>query len=96
MQIAIVALGTRGDLQPYIALGIGLKQAGHQIRLISSENEEAFVKGFNLDFHPLPVNVQAMMDDRQVQSMAKADSPISFFRSHLRSSAQLKRKMVAV
>ena len=96
MRIAIVALGSRGDLQPYIALSIGLKRAGHQILLISSENEEAFVKGFNLDFHPLPVNIQAMMDDQRVQSMAKADSPISFFRSHLRSSAQLKRKMVAV
>ena len=96
MRIAIVALGTRGDLQPYIALGLGLQQADHQVRLISAENEEAFVRGFDLDFHPLPVNVQAMMDDRQVQSMAKADSPISFFRSHLKSSAQLKRKMVLV
>lgn len=37
-QITIVASGTRGDVQPYVALGKGLKEAGYTVRLLSSEN----------------------------------------------------------
>ena len=36
MRITIFALGTRGDVQPYIALGLGLQAAGHQVKLASS------------------------------------------------------------
>ena len=34
MRIAIIALGSQGDVQPYIALGKGLKAAGHNVRLL--------------------------------------------------------------
>ena len=39
MKIAIITLGTRGDLQPFIALGIGLKNVGYGVKIISSKNE---------------------------------------------------------
>ena len=38
MKIAITTVGTRGDLQPYIALGLGLKDAGHEVLIVSSKN----------------------------------------------------------
>ena len=31
MRVAIHTLGTRGDVQPYLALALGLKQAGHEV-----------------------------------------------------------------
>jgi len=31
MRIAIIAPGSRGDVQPYIALGKGLEKAGHGV-----------------------------------------------------------------
>ena len=34
MQIAILALGSRGDVQPFIALGLALRRAGHAVRLV--------------------------------------------------------------
>lgn len=30
MKVAIHTLGTRGDIQPYLALALGLEAAGHQ------------------------------------------------------------------
>jgi sterol 3beta-glucosyltransferase len=48
--IAIVAGGTRGDVQPYVALGRGLTGAGHRVRLLASENFEALAQGAGLDF----------------------------------------------
>ena len=44
MKIAITTVGTRGDLQPYIALGLGLKEAGHEVLIVSAKNEESFVR----------------------------------------------------
>jgi UDP:flavonoid glycosyltransferase YjiC (YdhE family) len=44
MHIAIIALGSRGDVQSYIALGKGLKDAGHVVRLVTHQNFEALVK----------------------------------------------------
>jgi len=34
MRIAIIAPGSRGDVQPYIALGKGLEKAGYVGRLV--------------------------------------------------------------
>ena len=48
--IAIVAAGTRGDVQPYVALGRGLRQAGHTVRLLASDGFEELVAGAGLDF----------------------------------------------
>ena len=50
MKITILAVGTRGDVQPYVALGLGLKQAGHQVKLASSDIFEDFVRARGLDF----------------------------------------------
>jgi sterol 3beta-glucosyltransferase len=50
MRIAIIAMGSRGDVQPYIALGTGLKAAGHAVRLVTHENFEALVSAYRLEF----------------------------------------------
>ncbi len=96
MKIAITTLGTRGDLQPYTALGLGLKQAGYDVLLISSKNEKAFATGFGLAYHALNVDIQKIMEGEVAQKMAKGDNPVRFILSHLQGSVTLKQMMVAV
>jgi sterol 3beta-glucosyltransferase len=50
ISVAIVASGTRGDVQPYIALGKGLQAAGYHVRLLSSDNFAAPVTEAGLAF----------------------------------------------
>jgi sterol 3beta-glucosyltransferase len=38
MRIAIIVSGSRGDIEPYLALGKGLKNAGHVVRFVAPEN----------------------------------------------------------
>ena len=40
MKIAVVSCGTRGDVQPMVALTIGLRAAGHQALLCASPENE--------------------------------------------------------
>lgn len=62
MRIRILAVGTRGDVQPYVALGLGLQAVGHDVRVITHAVYEAFVRGRGLDFAPLQDNPQAFID----------------------------------
>jgi hypothetical protein len=61
MHITILALGSRGDIQPYASLGHGLKSAGHQVRFITFENFAELVTRNELDFHPIHGNSQSLV-----------------------------------
>jgi sterol 3beta-glucosyltransferase len=49
MKIAILAVGTQGNVQPYVALGLGLRAAGHHVTIATSTNLQDFVKRSGLD-----------------------------------------------
>jgi sterol 3beta-glucosyltransferase len=66
MQISIIAMGTRGDVQPYLALGKGLKTAGHSVRLITHENFETLVTSYGLEFYPVKGNVQEVLESPEM------------------------------
>ncbi len=72
MRIAIISLGSRGDVQPYIALGQGLKAAGHNVRLITHENFEALVSSHELDFYAVKGNVQAFIEDPEIRKLLES------------------------
>ena len=61
MHITILALGSRGDVQPYAVLGNGLRAAGHQVRFITFESFAPLVAENNLDFHPIHGDAQALV-----------------------------------
>lgn len=69
MQIAIIAMGSRGDVQPYVALGKGLKAAGHRVRLVTHENYEELVSSHGLEFCPVKGNVQAFMETPEMLAL---------------------------
>jgi len=61
MHITILALGSRGDVQPYVALGLGLQRAGYKVRLVALSQFETFVESRGLDFLSLGID----LDDLQ-------------------------------
>ncbi len=69
MRIAVIAMGSRGDVQPYVALGKGLQQAGHTVRLLTHENYAAFVAAHGLDFWPMRGDVQAVVESPEMQAL---------------------------
>lgn len=54
MRVAIAALGTRGDVLPYVVLGRGLRAAGHDVLVSTMERFRGLVEGASLEFHALP------------------------------------------
>ena len=50
MRICILTVGTRGDVQPYVALGTALRAAGHEVKLATLGRFEALVRAYGLEF----------------------------------------------
>jgi sterol 3beta-glucosyltransferase len=48
VKICILTIGTRGDVQPYIALGLGLKAAGHDVTISTLDEFKLLVHQYNL------------------------------------------------
>jgi sterol 3beta-glucosyltransferase len=61
MHIRLLALGTRGDVQPYIALGLGLQRAGFAVSLGTTANFKSFVEESGLSVVTSDVDMQAVI-----------------------------------
>jgi len=53
MRVAVLTVGSRGDVQPFVAFGSALREAGHEVRLCTHSRFEPLVRGRGLDFHAL-------------------------------------------
>ncbi len=53
MKIAILTYGSRGDVQPFLALAVGLQKAGHTVTLAAPHRFEALITAQGVGFAPL-------------------------------------------
>ena len=60
MIITLIATGSRGDVQPYVALGRGLRQAGHAVRFVTPRNFDALAATHELEVWPVETNIEAI------------------------------------
>lgn len=61
-RIAIVTLGSRGDVQPYVALGLGLQEAGYDVTLVPTAEFESFVISHGLRCAATNMSYQKMFE----------------------------------
>ncbi|MDJ1498658.1 glycosyltransferase [Cytophagaceae bacterium DM2B3-1] len=71
MKIALLTLGTRGDVQPYAILGQALARKGHKVTLATAGNFESLVKSYQIDFCPVKADFQALLDSEEGKKMMK-------------------------
>ena len=89
MKIVINTFGTRGDVQPYVALGLGLKQAGHEVRLVSHQIFEDFIRGYGLDFHALQVNPREVLVNQAIAELGNDMGKIRrWMESHFKTALE--------
>ena len=62
MRITVLSLGSRGDVQPFIALAVGLQKTGrHKVCFAAPDNFEPLAREYSLNFFPLGVDTQKML-----------------------------------
>jgi sterol 3beta-glucosyltransferase len=95
MRITILAIGSRGDAQPYTALGAGLQAAGHDVRIATHEVFRDLVTSRGLDFGLIRLNPQEMLKQEAGQAwMDSGKNPVHFIRHMARAFVPLLHEML--
>nr|AWW17242.1 steroidal glycosyltransferase [Ornithogalum saundersiae] len=80
LQIVILIVGTRGDVQPFVAIGKRLQDYGHRVRLATHANFKEFVLTAGLEFYPLggdpKVLAEYMVKNKGFLPSAPSEIPI--------------------
>ncbi len=86
----ILAIGSRGDVQPYVALALGLQRAGYRVRLVTLGGFEEFVRRFGLDHLVIGDSPQEIAQTAAGQDwIQKRQSVSGFLRGFVRVAAPL-------
>ncbi|MFM7425140.1 MAG: glycosyltransferase, partial [Elainella sp.] len=68
-QITILTVGSRGDVQPYCALALGLQQAGFRVKIATNPNFETFVTDLGIEFAPIAGNYKDLLNSAEGQKL---------------------------
>jgi sterol 3beta-glucosyltransferase len=82
MHYGIVAIGSRGDVQPYIALALSLKDRGHGTTILAHENFKEFVEGYGIRFVAVKGHVENMLRSPEGMVVVR-DGSLSAFTRYL-------------
>ena len=67
MRVTILAFGTRGDVQPLIAFGLGLQAAGHTVRFVTPHAFYELAHEYDLDCVPVELDLR-LPSQKQVKT----------------------------
>ncbi len=86
MKLTLIAIGSRGDVQPIVALGRGLLEAGYAVRMVTLESFEPMVRGQGLEFFPVQGDAQALTHEMMLAGMnGKGLNLFSMYRGIMRT-----------
>jgi len=69
MKVSLVTMGTRGDIQPFIALGEGLLNRGYEVVICTSRDYEDFVSDHGLSFIPIRADFLTLTQSEEGKRM---------------------------
>ena len=76
MHITILAIGSRGDVQPLLALALGLKDAGHTVEMMAGVNFKEWIESYGFGFIPA-IDMEAVMkSEKGLIWTESSDSPM--------------------
>ena len=87
MRITILALGTRGDVEPYLALGLGLQASGYQVCMAVPTNFDSVVQQHGLGYRPLGIDMPDLIRSDIGQLALGSDHRYLRFLGYLREMA---------
>ena len=61
MRILLAPHGTRGDVQPIVALAVALRARGHVVQLVAPANFVSWVRGYGFDTESDGIDVEALL-----------------------------------
>lgn len=82
VRLTLFTVGSRGDVQPHVALGLGLQAAGFDVTVATHEPFRSFVESHGLGFSPLPGDPRAVLETAEAQEMLRSGTGLVAFARH--------------
>ena len=95
MHVLIQTVGSRGDVQPYLALGLGLVAAGHRVTINTATRFEADVRAHGFAFAPLEDGLLELLDANAglIEDMGRPLAAARTARRLLRDTKPIQRAL---
>jgi sterol 3beta-glucosyltransferase len=82
MHITVIGIGSRGDVQPYLAVGQGLRAAGHEVRIAAQTEYQRVAERNGLAFAPVNYEPAKLLATHEgLAWMESGRNPVAFLRS---------------
>lgn len=89
MKICIMTFGTRGDVQPYVALGRGLQAAGHAVTIATLAEFTSLVTDYGLQHDVLRGDyLKAAQAAEQQSAAGKRRNPLKLLRQYIKMARE--------
>lgn len=76
----MIAVGSRGDVQPLVALGMSLQKIGYRIRFAGPPPFQDFIQEKGLEFKPFGTDLKEFFDlDVGIDWIEKCDNPVNMY-----------------
>ena len=63
MNIVLITFGSRGDVQPFLALAVALRERGHSVTLAALDDFETQIRAYQIPFIPIPLSMKAILGE---------------------------------
>ena len=90
MHYCLVTYGSRGDIQPFIALALGLMANGHTVTLAAPGNFKPLADSYGVNMHPLYGDVEVLVNSPKFRECISTGSNITFVRSMLKETHDMR------
>jgi UDP:flavonoid glycosyltransferase YjiC (YdhE family) len=87
----MIAIGSRGDVWPYMALGVRLQQMGHAVKIATHAEFEADIRAIGLGYIEIVGSPRAMLESEAGKRWVETGSNVI---AHLRLSAAATRPLM--
>lgn len=80
--ITILTIGSRGDIQPFVALGMGLQAAGFNVRIATYPYYQDLIESYGLKLSPVGGHPEELMGSKEGRRWLESyQNPVKFIRA---------------
>ncbi|MGL6313326.1 glycosyltransferase [Vibrio sp. WXL103] len=94
MKVLLMTIGSRGDIEPFIALGVGLKNKGHQVFICAPARFQPMIEAYELNYSFLTDELFEIVEKGTLEAMGSLISGIRTAIKMHRLAKPINRKML--
>jgi sterol 3beta-glucosyltransferase len=94
MNITLMAYGSRGDVQPFVALAVALRERGHDVMLAAPSDFEAQVNAYRIPYLRIPISNMDVIQKDAAKGVTRRMTPATLLAFWREVIPELKRALL--